>query len=145
MDVDGLSLDGNRLYAAAYSGAVVALDADTGAQVWSQRLPLAARVSAGPGLVVAVSATQLVGLSPRDGQPLWTVPLQGAPGSTPEWSERYLLVPAQGGGLRFVERSTGRTLRSFEPGTGVAGAPGIHGRRVYVLSNGSELYALDLR
>jgi outer membrane protein assembly factor BamB len=144
-DVDGLSLDGDRLYAAAYSGAVVALDPETGAQLWSQRIPLAARVSAGPGMVIAVSATQLLGLSPQNGQPLWNVPLKGAPGATPEWTDRYVLLPAQQGGLRFIERSTGRTLRSFDPGSGVAGRPGIHGRRVYVLSNGSHLYALDLK
>ncbi len=145
VDVDGLSLDGDRLYAAAYSGVVVALDADTGAQLWSQRVPLATRVAAGKGIVVAVAARQLVGLDPADGQPLWTSPLDGAPGATPELTDRWLLVPAQDGGLRFVERASGRTLRSFRTGTGFTGRPGVHGRRVYALSNGSHLYALDLK
>jgi len=145
VDVDGLSLDGDRLYAAAYSGVVVALDPDSGAQLWSQRVPLATRVAAGKGIVVAVAARQLVGLDPTDGQPLWTAPFEGAPGATPEFTDRWLLVPAQDGGLRFVERASGRTLRSFRTGTGFTGRPGVHGRRVYALSNGSHLYALDLK
>jgi len=145
VDVDGLSLDAERLYAASYSGVVVALDPETGAQLWTQRVPLATRVAAGNGIVVAVAARQLVGLSPTDGQPLWSVPLVGAPGATPQFTDRWLLVPAQEGGLRFVEQASGRTLRSFDSGTGVTGRPGIHGRRVYVLSNGSHLYALDLK
>ena len=145
VDVDGLSLDGDRLYAAAYSGQVVALDPETGALIWSQRVPLAARVAADKGIVVAVAARQMVGLAPQDGQPLWSVPLAGAPAATPEFTDRWLLVPAQEGGLRFVERASGRTLRSFDGGSGVAGRPGVHGRRVYVLSNGSHLYALNLK
>jgi outer membrane protein assembly factor BamB len=144
-DVDGLALDGDRLYAAAYSGAVVALDPGTGAQVWSFRDPLAHRLLAGRGLVVAVSASQLTGLAPGTGQPVWTVPLRGAPGAAPVLAGPWILVPAQEGGLRFVEPSTGRTLQAFDGGSGIAGAPGVAGSRIYVLSNGSNLYALDLR
>ena len=58
---------------------------------------------------------------------------------------RWLLVPAQDGGLHFVELSTGRTLRIFDGGSGVAGEPGVDGGRVYVLSNAGFLYALELR
>jgi outer membrane protein assembly factor BamB len=144
-DVDGLYLDGERLYAAAYSGAVLALDAASGAQVWSFRAPSVARVVVGKGLVVAVTAGQLLGLSPTNGQPLWTVPLRGAPGAAPVFAGRWLLVPAQDGGLHFVEPATGRTLRTFDAGSGVSGEPGVEGRRVYVLTNAGFLYALDLR
>jgi outer membrane protein assembly factor BamB len=145
VDVDGLSLDGGRLYAAAYSGEVVALDPSSGAQIWSQRVPLASRVVAGKGIVVAVAARKVVAFVPEDGQPLWDVPLSGAPGATPELTDRWVLVPAQEGGLRFVERASGRTLRTLNGGTGFTARPGVHGRRVYALSNGGHLYALDLR
>jgi outer membrane protein assembly factor BamB len=144
-DVDGLSLDGDRLYAAAYSGTVEALDAATGLPVWSFHAPNVARVVAGKGLVVAESATQLLGLSPATGQPVWTMPLRGSPGAVPVFAGRWLLVPAQDGGLQFVEPSTGRTLRSFDGGSGIGGEPAVDGGRVYVLSNGGSLYALDLR
>jgi outer membrane protein assembly factor BamB len=143
-DVDGLWLDGDRLFAAAYSGAVVALDATSGAQIWSFRAPSVSRVVSGKGLVVAVTPSQLIGLSPTTGQPLWNVALRGAPGATPVFAGRWLLVPAQDGGLLFVEPATGRTLRTFDAGSGVSGEPGVQGRWVYVLSNASFLYAFDL-
>ncbi len=144
-DVDGLWLDGNRLFAAAYSGALLALDADTGAPVWTFRAPLVSKVVGGAGLIVAESANQLHGLSPATGQPLWTVPLQGSAAAPPVFAGRWLLVPAQDGGLRFVEPATGRTLRAFDGGSGVAGEPAVDAGRIYVLSNGGFLYALDVK
>jgi len=143
-DVDSLWLQGNRLYAAAYSGAVLALDPDTGVTLWSVRAPRASRVTSTGALVVAEGASQLLGLAPANGQPLWSVPLDGSPGGAPVVAGRWVLVPAQEGGLRFVEPATGRTLRVFDGGNGVAGEPAVNGRRVYVLSNGGSLYALDL-
>jgi outer membrane protein assembly factor BamB len=144
-DVDGLAADADRIYAAAYSGAVVALDPSTGNQVWSSRIPAANRVVVGQGLLLAVTATQLAGLAPATGQAVWTTPLRGAPGGPPVFAGRWLLVPAQEGGVRFVEPASGRTLRSFDGGLGVIGTPGVSGSRVYVLSTGSTLYALDLK
>jgi len=144
-DVDGLWLDGNRLFAAAYSGALLALDADSGAQVWSFSAPLMSRVTTAGGLVIAEGAKQLHGLSPATGQVVWSAPLQGAAAAPPVVAGRWLLVPAHEGGLRFVEPSTGRTLQAFDGGSGVAGEPGVDGDRLYVLSNRGVLYALELR
>lgn len=145
VDVDGLALDGGRLYAAAYSGALLALDVRTGAQVWSFRAPAMSRVTAGKGLVVAETASQLYGLAPGTGQVIWSTPLDGAPGAPPVFAGSWLLVPAADGGLRFVEPASGRTLRVFDAGSGVSGAPGVGSGHVYVLSNGGVLYALDLK
>ena len=130
-DVDGLFLDGDRLYAAAYSGAVLALDAASGARIWSFRSPSVSRVVVGHGMVVAVTQSQLLGLSPTTGQPLWSSPMVGAPCATPVFAGRWLLVPAEDGGLHFVEPASGRTLRTFDAGSGVSGEPGVSGRRVY--------------
>jgi hypothetical protein len=58
---------------------------------------------------------------------------------------RWLLVPANGGGLRFLELASGRTVRVLDPGTGVSATPGLGAGRVYVLSNGGRLVALELR
>lgn len=143
-DVDGLWLEGTRLYAAAYSGALLALDPETGAPVWTFRAPLVSRVTSAGGLVIAEGATQLHGLSPATGQPVWSVGFKGAAAGAPVVAGRWLLVPTESGGLRFIEPSSGRTLRVFDGGSGVAGEPGVDGERVYVLSNRGVLYALDL-
>jgi outer membrane protein assembly factor BamB len=145
LDVDALVVDGGqRLYAAAYSGAVLALDARTGDTLWSFEAPGAAQLAIAGGLVVAVTASKVIGLSPSDGGAVWTTPLGGSPGGAPVVAGKWLLVPAGAGGLRWLEAATGRVLRVFEPGSGVLGSPGIADGRVYVLSNAGDLFALDL-
>lgn len=145
LDVDDLALEGDRLYAAAFSGAVLSLEAATGAPVWAFRAPGAVRVAIGRGLVVAVAGTTVYGLNPATGAPLWTAPLKGAPGyGSPALAGRWVMIPTGEAGLRFLEAASGRTLRELDPGTGVSGSPGVSGSRVYVLSNGGELVALDL-
>lgn len=146
LDIDSLQVDGKRLYAAAFSGAVLAVDAATGDPAWAFRAPGAVRVVASPSLVVAVTTTSVHGLDPVAGGVLWTAPIGGAPGGgAPVMAGPWVLVPAGEGGLRFLEASSGRTLRVLEPGTGIAATPGVGGERVYVLSNGGDLLALDLR
>lgn len=143
-DVDGLALDGTRLYAAAYPGAVLALDARTGETLWTFEAPGATQVSVAGGLVVAVTTSSVLALSPLDGGAVWTTPLGGAPWGPAVVAGKWLLVPAGQGGLRFIELASGRTLRVFDAGTGVAGSAATSGTRVYVLSNGGDLFALDL-
>ena len=144
-DVDSLALAEGRLYAAAYSGAVVALEAASGKPLWQRALPQASRVALLPGMLVVVSGSTVEALSPSDGKPSWSVPLHGSPAAPPRAVGRWLLVPADGGGLRFLELVSGRTVRVLDPGTGVAAAPAVAGQRAYVLSNGGRLLALDLR
>lgn len=145
LDVDALVLGGGRLYAAAYSGAVLALDTRTGDQVWTAKAPGAAQLALAGGLVVAVTQASVVGLSPANGSTLWTAGLGGgAPAGAPTVAGKWILVPAGSAGLRFVEAASGRTLRVFDPGTGVSGPAALADGRVYVLSNGGALFALDL-
>jgi outer membrane protein assembly factor BamB len=144
VDVDSLALEGDRLYAAVYSGAVLALDARTGKELWSFAAPAASRVLSGAGSVFAVTAASVLALSPASGAVLWTAHLDGSPGASPALAGKWLLVPAGTGGLRWLEPQSGRPLRAFEPGSGILAAPGIAEGRVYVLSNGGVLFALDL-
>jgi outer membrane protein assembly factor BamB len=145
LDIDSLAFDRGRLYAAAYSGAVLALDPATGAVVWSFQAPGATRVAVSGGTVVAVTTSSIFGLARDSGRALWTTPLDGAPGAAPPvFGGGWILVPAGKGGLKFLEPSSGRVLRVLDPGTGVDAAPAVHEGRVYVLSNGGDLFALDL-
>jgi outer membrane protein assembly factor BamB len=144
-DIDSIRLDDGRLYAAAFSGAVIALDPATGKLVWQHEVKDASRLTVVAGTIVTVTSTSVLGLSPVDGSQLWSTPLEGGPTAEPLVAGRWLLVPAGSGGLRWLEASSGRPLRVFQPGTGVSAAPGVRGSRVYVLSNGGDLLALDVR
>lgn len=143
-DVDSLAIADGRLYVAAYSGAVMALDDATGKVLWSQPYPDAARVIADRGSVLAVTGHEVVSLLARDGKLNWKAALQGSASGALRVVGRWLLVPADDGGLRFYEASSGRLLRVLDPGSGVSSTPGILGRRAYVLSNAGALLALDL-
>src|SRR5512138_2289616 len=144
LDVDSLALDGGRLYAAAYSGAVLAIDPRNGDVVWKAAAPGASRVVVDGGLVVAVTAASVQAFSIANGAAAWTAPLRGSPQGTPVAAGKWLLVPSGDQGLRWLEAATGRPLRVFDPGSGASGSPAVLGGRVYVLSNGGDLYALDL-
>jgi outer membrane protein assembly factor BamB len=146
IDVDGLALDQGRLYAAAYSGALVAIDARTGKELWSFSAPGANRVVAAvESALVLVTPASVIALSPATGAPIWTTALSGSPSAAPVLAGKWLLVPAGSGGLRWLEAATGRPLRDFDPGSGISASPGVSQGRVYVISNGGALYALDLR
>jgi outer membrane protein assembly factor BamB len=143
MDVDALRVQSNRLFVAAYSGAVYALDVLTGQQLWELRTPTPTRLALGGGVLVAVTTTQVLGIAPQDGTLRWGVPLEGAPGGEPVVANGKVAVPNQNS-LLWLDVATGRVLRKFDPGTGVSATPAVSGRRVYVLSNAGNLVALDL-
>jgi outer membrane protein assembly factor BamB len=143
-DIDSLSLADGRLYLAAYSGAIMALDLATGKTLWSQPYTSASRVLADRGAVLAVTGSEVLSLSGKSGKLNWKAPLQGAAGGAMRVAGRWLLVPANQGGLRFYEAATGRLLRVLDPGSGFSSTPGIRAQRVYVLSNAGTLLALDL-
>jgi hypothetical protein len=91
-----------------------------------------------------VTGKAVVSLSPLDGTPNWTSPLQGSASGALRSTGRWLLVPALEGGLRFYEAASGRLRRVLDPGSGVSATPGLRGHRAYVLSNAGLLLALDL-
>ncbi len=143
VDVDGLATDGKALFAASFSGAVTALDPGTGRTLWERKAPGATRLSAADGQVYAVTTTSVLALSARNGNPVWTQPLEGVPLAAPVRAGPRLLV-ANGRGLLFLDPGSGMRIRTLAPGTGVSTAPAVAGRRVYVLSNGGTLLSLDL-
>lgn len=142
-DVDGLAADARAIYAAAYSGAILGLDPKTGKTLWEQKAPGAARVLAADGLVYGVTTAGVLALSPADGSVRWKRELRGVPAGAPARVGKRLLVPGAKG-LAVIDPTTGKLLRVFDPGTGISAPIADAGRRVYVLSNGGSLQALDI-
>jgi outer membrane protein assembly factor BamB len=112
--------------------------------VWESRAPGASRLALAGGVLVAVTTTQVLGLQLEDGQVLWTAPLGGTPAGSPAVLANRVLVP-NGRSLLWLDAATGQRLVSFDPGTGVSAAAAVKEGRVYVLSNGGALVALDVR
>jgi outer membrane protein assembly factor BamB len=145
VDVDSLALGGGRLYAAAFSGALLALDPESGRELWKLALPDATRVAWLDGTLVAVAAGSVKAVSPDTGTVLWTTPLgSGSPAAPPVRAGRWLAVPAGPGGLLFLDPSTGVVVRAFDGGQGIEGTLDVAKGRGYVLGNAGTLFALDL-
>jgi outer membrane protein assembly factor BamB len=144
LDIDSTPVvSGGRVYVAAYSGSVFALDAATGRVDWESKAPGAARVALAGEALVAVTLSQIVGFDPVDGRVLWTTPFEGVPAGQPVVVGTRVVFPATKS-LLWIDSATGRMVATMNPGTGVSATPAVEGERMYVLTNGSVLVALDL-
>jgi len=148
VDVDSTpTIVGNTIYASSYSGGLYAVDARDGAIRW--------RVGIEGVGSVDVTGSRLYFAAPReglhaadiDGHILWRQGLRQAGDlTTPVVVGPYLVFSGSRAGMFIVDRESGKLLEVFNPGSGICAAPTIDptGSRLYVLSNGGALYALDL-
>jgi outer membrane protein assembly factor BamB len=113
----GLSVDGNRVYAAGRKGEVAAFDLQSGRTLWRTRtkLPLSGGPGSGAGLVVVGSTFgDLVALNSADGAIRWKVRVNGEVLSAPAVSERLIALRTVDGKLRGISPKDGHELWSQE-------------------------------
>ena len=148
VDVDSTpTVVGNTIYASSYSGGLYALDARDGSVHWRVGIEGVSSVFvAGPRLYFA-APRQGLHAADTEGHILWRQGLtQAGDLTSPVVLGSYLVFSGSRAGLFIVDRETGKLLEIFNPGSGICAAPTIDptGSRLYVLSNGGALYALDL-
>jgi outer membrane protein assembly factor BamB len=113
----GLSIDGNRVYAAGRKGEVAAFDLKSGRALWRTKTKLA--LSGGPGsgagmVVVGSTFGDLVALNPTSGAILWKVRLNGEVLSAPAISERLIAIRTVDGKLHAIAPKDGKELWATE-------------------------------
>jgi len=113
----GLSIDGNRVYAAGRKGEVAAFDLQSGRSLWRTKTKLA--LSGGPGsgaglVVVGSTFGDLVALNSSDGAIRWKVRLNGEVLSAPAVSERLIAIRTVDGKLHGISPKDGQELWSQE-------------------------------
>ncbi len=64
--------------------------------------------------------------------------------SRPVIDGNYLILSTATTGLYVVDKRTGQLYESWNPGDGITAAPTVIGDRLYVISNGGVLYAMNL-
>jgi outer membrane protein assembly factor BamB len=138
---------GDVVYASSYSGGLYALDSKDGGVRW--RLPIegVGSVTQADDRLYFAAPRQGLHATDRQGRIVWRQGLTAAGDLTrPIVLGKYLLFSASRAGLFIVDRATGQLLEVFNPGQGICAAPTVDvaGGRLYVLSNGGTLYALDL-
>ena len=113
----GLSIDGNRVYAAGRKGEVAAFDLQSGRALWRTKTKLA--LSGGPGsgaglVVVGSTFGDLAALNPTTGAVIWKVRLNGEVLSAPAISERLIAIRTVDGKLHGIAPKDGQELWSTE-------------------------------
>jgi outer membrane protein assembly factor BamB len=145
---------GSTIYAANPAGRMAAIDAETGATVWTAREGATGPVwPAGGSLFLVSDIGELVRLDARDGSRIWGVPL---PYYTRDRERRRAEVfthhgPILAGG-RLIVASNDGMLRSFDPASGAliselemprgaTTSPVVVGGTLYVVSTDGQLHA----
>jgi outer membrane protein assembly factor BamB len=160
----GIAYGDGRVYVTTGFAQVIALKADTGDEVW--RKPLAGPMRAPPGFaggrVYAVTIdNQLFSLDAATGEKLWQqagiteiAGLLG--GAAPAVDAGIVIVPYSSGEVYALQASNGRVAWSDNLGpvqrgdiasqiADIRGLPIMDGERVYVISHGGRMVAIDLK
>lgn len=157
-DVDSAPVldESGHLFAASYKDGVFALDAKTGDLLWtSSRGGITSLLQRGDVLFATGDGT-LTAIDSRGGRALWSLDLSDRTskgksnnaGRAPIMTRGYIVVPTSTA-LAFVDPTVGKVRAAWNPGRGVTATPtrfvSAHGgNRLYVLSNGGTLYALQM-
>lgn len=147
-------VDGNRIYAANQSGRLMALDARTGATLWTAREAAYGPVWPVGGAVFLLSdQNRLIRLNASTGEAVWA---QELPLFASERPRRQMEIfpqhgPVLAGGRLWVASGDG-PLRAFDPASGAmtgqlevpggaASAPIVMGGALYVMGRTGQLHA----
>ena len=150
VDVDSTPLvEGGTIFAASYSGGVYGLDQKDGGVRW--RLPTegAGQLSLIGGRLYFAAPREGLHAVSLSGQILWRQGLAEAGDLTAPielGGGRYLVFSGSRGGLYVVDARDGDLLEIFNPGDGICASATLEPStgRLYILSNGGTLYALDV-
>lgn len=143
----GRTATDNTVYASSYSGGVYAMDARDGAVRWRLGIEGVGTVTQEQDRLYFAAPRQGLHAVDVAGHVIWRQGLRAAGDlSRPTVLGRYLVFSGSRAGLFIVDRTNGQLLETFNPGRGVCAGPTIdvENGRIYILSNGGSLYALDL-
>jgi outer membrane protein assembly factor BamB len=138
---------GDVLFTSSYSGGLYAVDARDGNVRWRLGTEGVGTVTPFGDRLYFAAPRQGLHASDLQGHVVWRQGLTEAGDLTPPVVVgRYLVFSGSRAGLFVVDRENGDLLELFNPGQGICAAPTIDlaTHRLYVLSNGGTLYALDL-
>ncbi len=111
------ALDGNRIFAAANNGQVVAVDTENGRTLWRQRLDdaITGGVGYGDGIVLVGSEnSRVVALSADSGDILWETTVSSEVLAAPATNGRVVVVQSIDGKLAGLNAQTGAQLWLYE-------------------------------
>ena len=144
---DGISVapatDGNFVYVVGNSGDVVALDAQTGREIWRSETGLTLDVppTVTEDRIYVGGAAKLLAFDKFSGTQHWQadVELAGAPAAT----NSTVYLSSRDGRLLALDTANGAPRWQFQSSSALASAPTVAGDTVFVGSQDRHLYAVD--
>ena len=134
--------DATRVYASLESGAIVALDADTGAVIWTvDGLASSFPVAVDADGVYVVLASGLVALDVATGRERWRMPLEGEVSAPIVARAGWVVVGLSTGQVIAIRSADGTTVWSRAYPTPIVTPPVIHGDRVYLPGSDARVIA----
>lgn len=139
------AIDNGVVFAVGHGGRMVATKATSGERLWSLNVPSTQMpMVAGETVYVVDTNGQLMAISRRDGKIQWTAKLTGAKTwSGPILAGSTLWLTSNKGQLVGVDPSTGRITGQLDLGDPVYIAPIVAQGRMFVLTDGAKLIALN--
>lgn len=144
-------IDRNVVYAASFSGRMVALDAISGQRIWQRDIASAETPWSAEGAVFVITSDQkLMALARASGGTRWAVDLprfeQGTKGKAVVWTGPVLaggrlILASSGGKMLEVDPLTGKTLRETKLPRNVMVPPVVAQNTLFLLTEFGELCA----
>jgi outer membrane protein assembly factor BamB len=158
---------GHVVYVSSYAGGVYALDATTGARVWSNDKAVGVtdlmlyqepahtpnphgpdrggpQVPAKKILIASSASTGLMGLDPFSGHVIWRNKVPEGGVTAPTAMAGALLVGTSRYGLFLLSPRNGKVIDGIDLGSGFSATPAAYDGRAYVLSNGGTLLGIGV-
>lgn len=158
---------GRVVYAASYAGGIMALDAENGLRIWANvqakgvhelvlwMEPAHTPHPKGPDkggpavpaqriLFGASSSTGLWALSPKDGRPIWRLPVPEGGITAPVPVAGAIVLGTTRYGMFLLSPRDGSVIDAFNLESGFAATPAAYGTRVFALTSGGTFLGLGI-
>jgi outer membrane protein assembly factor BamB len=136
--------DGEFGYFALRNDQLVAVSLEDGKPAWSVECPTSSAPTAGGGLVFTGGAAGIESRSQKDGQLVWTQPIEGRITSL-YWDTGWLIATTDKGPLSVARATDGERLWQRDLGAPLHSVPALAGDRLYVSLNDGRIIALSLQ
>ncbi|MDG1835829.1 MAG: outer membrane protein assembly factor BamB, partial [Pseudomonadales bacterium] len=150
IDIDGsMVLDGSSLYAVSYQGNMVVLDlAASGRVGWGMEASSVVGLGSGFGNVYLAGAdSKLTAITMDSKRELWaSEALLNRDITSPVTLSSYIAIGDFEGYIHLIAQSDGRFVaRKKVDGDGISAPVVVDGSRLYVITNGGRLFAMEVR
>lgn len=131
-------------YFALRNDQLAAISLQDGIAAWSVECPTSSAPVAGGGLVFTAGAAGIESRSQKDGQLVWTRPIEG-PVTSLYWDTGWLIAATDKGPLLVARATDGEVLWQRDLGAPLHTAPALAGDRLYVSLKDGRIIALSLQ